>query len=232
MESMLKPDVHVAEKLAMHIADVADTDDLEEKHDIVSCKVSFILSLLDNLIREGHCVLIFSQTHKMLNLIQNSMVSRGYEFLRIDGTTKASDRVNIVNDFQIGVGASIFLLTSQVGDLGLMLTRADRVIVVDPAWNPSMDNQSVDRAYRIGQTKDVIVYRLMTCGTVEEKIYRKQVKSISPFSVQDVQRQFFIMPWGMKCAVGTYCMLEFLIPCCKWGNIALLGLCFKLYKAV
>nr|POE55692.1 protein chromatin remodeling 24 [Quercus suber] len=175
MESMLKPDVHVAEKLAMHIADVADTDDLEEKHDIVSCKVSFILSLLDNLIREGHCVLIFSQTHKMLNLIQNSMVSRGYEFLRIDGTTKASDRVNIVNDFQIGVGASIFLLTSQVGDLGLMLTRADRVIVVDPAWNPSMDNQSVDRAYRIGQTKDVIVYRLMTCGTVEEKIYRKQI---------------------------------------------------------
>ncbi|KAK7831056.1 protein chromatin remodeling 24 [Quercus suber] len=186
MESMLKPeDVHVAEKLAMHIADVVDTDDLEEKHNIVSCKISFILSLLvgnaahglidsqifkliaqydlfndflqDNLIQEGRCVLIFSQTRKMLNLIQ---------------------------DFQKGVGASIFLLTSRVGGLGLTLTRADRVIVVDPAWNPSTDNQSVDRAYRIGQTKDVIVYRLMTCGTVEEKIYRKQVKYISPFSVQ------------------------------------------------
>lgn len=96
----------------------------------------------------------------------------------------------------------------------------------------STDNQSVDRAYRIGQTKDVIVYRLMTCGTVEEKIYRKQVKSISPFSVQDIQRQYLIMPWGMKCAVGTYCLLEVLIPCCKWGNIALLGLCSKSYKAV
>uniref|UniRef100_A0A7N2RCC1 Uncharacterized protein n=1 Tax=Quercus lobata TaxID=97700 RepID=A0A7N2RCC1_QUELO len=233
MESMLKPeDVHVAEKLAMHIADVADTDDLEEKHDSVSCKISFILSLLDNLIQEGRCVLIFSQTRKMLNLIQNSIVSKGYEFLRIDGTTKAGDRVKIVNDFQKGVGASIFLLTSRVGGLGLTLTRADRVIVVDPAWNPSTDNQSVDRAYRIGKTKDVIVYRLMTCGTVEEKIYRKQVKSISPFSVQDIQRQYLIMPWGMKCAVGTYCLLEVLIPCCKWGNIALLGPCSKSYKAV
>ncbi|KAI3782236.1 hypothetical protein L2E82_12275 [Cichorium intybus] len=78
-------------------------------------------------------------------------------------------------DFQEGIGAPIFLLTSQVGGLGLTLTKADRVVVVDPAWNPSTDNQSVDCAYRISQKKDVIVYRLMTCGTVEEKIYRKQI---------------------------------------------------------
>ncbi|KAM1200979.1 hypothetical protein ACFX2I_017177 [Malus domestica] len=83
--------------------------------------------------------------------------------------------MRVVNDFLEGNGAPIFLLTSQVGGLGLTLTRADRVIVVDPAWNPSTDNQSVDRAYRIRQNKDVIVYRLMTCGTVEEKIYRKQI---------------------------------------------------------
>lgn len=69
----------------------------------------------------------------------------------------------------------MFLLTTQVGGLGLTLTAADRVIIVDPAWNPSTDNQSVDRAYRIGQQKDVVVYRLITCGTVEEKIYKKQV---------------------------------------------------------
>lgn len=111
----------------------------------------------------------------MLNLIQESLVKNGFEFLRIDGTTKASDRLKIVNEFQEGNVAPIFLLTSQVGGLGLTLTRADRVIVVDPAWNPSTDNQSVDRAYRIGQKKDVIVYRLMTCGTIEEKIYRMQV---------------------------------------------------------
>ncbi|KAI8032347.1 Protein CHROMATIN REMODELING 24 [Camellia lanceoleosa] len=175
MDSMVnQEDTVVAEKLAMHIADVTERSVFEEKHN-VSCKITFILSLLDNLISDGHCVLIFSQTRKMLNLIQESLVIEGYEFLRIDGTTKASDRLKIVNDFQEGVGAPIFLLTSQVGGLGLTLTKADRVIVVDPAWNPSTDNQSVDRAYRIGQKKDVIVYRLMTCGTIEEKIYRKQI---------------------------------------------------------
>ncbi|KAK7831062.1 protein chromatin remodeling 24, partial [Quercus suber] len=188
MESMLKPeDVHMAEKLAMHIADVAETDDLEEKHDIISCKIYFILSLLDNLIREGHRVLIFSQTRKMLDLIQ---------------------------DFQEGVGAPIFLLTSQVGGLGLTLTKADRVIVVDPAWNPSTDNQSVDRAYRIGQTKDVIVYRLMTCGTVEEKIYRKQIykgglfktatehkEQIRYFSQQDLRELFSLPAQGFDVSV-------------------------------
>ena len=80
-----------------------------------------------------------------------------------------------VQEFQTRDDIPVFLLTSQVGGLGLTLTAADRVIIVDPAWNPSVDNQSVDRAYRIGQRKDVIVYRLITCGTVEEKIYRKQV---------------------------------------------------------
>ncbi|XP_061346860.1 protein CHROMATIN REMODELING 24 [Gastrolobium bilobum] len=206
MDSMLKPEeVNVAEKLAKHIADVAETDKFKDEHD-VSCKISFIMSLLDNLIPEGHNVLIFSQTRKMLNLIQECLVSKGYEFLRIDGTTKASDRLRIVNEFQEGIGAPIFLLTSQVGGLGLTLTRADRVIVVDPAWNPSTDNQSVDRAYRIGQKKDVIVYRLMTCGTVEEKIYRKQVykgglfktatehkEQIRYFSQQDL-RDIFSLP--------------------------------------
>ncbi|XP_056168779.1 protein CHROMATIN REMODELING 24 isoform X1 [Syzygium oleosum] len=176
MDSMVNPeDVGMAEKLAMHIADIGERDEFQETSDIISCKISFTMSLLDNLIPDGHNVLIFSQTRKMLDLIQDSLLSRGYEYLRIDGTTKASDRIKIVNDFQEGIGAPIFLLTSQVGGLGLTLTKADRVIVVDPAWNPSTDNQSVDRAYRIGQMKDVIVYRLMTCGTIEEKIYRKQI---------------------------------------------------------
>ncbi|KAJ0040417.1 hypothetical protein Pint_27404 [Pistacia integerrima] len=210
MDSMLNPeDARVAEKLAMYIADAAEEDDFQEQHDNVSCKISFILSLLDKLVPEGHNVLIFSQTRKMLNLIQESIVSNGYKFLRIDGTTKASDRVKIVNEFQEGDVAPIFLLTSQVGGLGLTLTKADRVIVVDPAWNPSTDNQSVDRAYRIGQKKDVFVYRLMTCGTVEEKIYRKQIykgglfktatehkEQIRYFSQQDLQELFSLPQQG------------------------------------
>ncbi|XP_010521188.1 PREDICTED: protein CHROMATIN REMODELING 24 [Tarenaya hassleriana] len=207
MESTLtQEEAGVAERLAMHIADNIDTDDFQAKHDSVSCKISFIMSLLSKLIPEGHHVLIFSQTRKMLNLIQESLTSNRYKFLRIDGTTKSADRLKIVNDFQEGNGAPIFLLTSQVGGLGLTLTKADRVIVVDPAWNPSTDNQSVDRAYRIGQKKDVIVYRLMTSGTVEEKIYRKQVykgglfktatehkEQIRYFSQQDL-RELFSLP--------------------------------------
>ncbi|XP_004229292.1 protein CHROMATIN REMODELING 24 isoform X2 [Solanum lycopersicum] len=196
----------VAERLVMQMANVSEK--LEEEvvsHD-VSCKITFILALLDNLIPGGHNVLIFSQTRKMLNHLQDALISNGFQFMRIDGTTKATDRLKIVNEFQEGHGAPIFLLTSQVGGLGLTLTRADRVIVVDPAWNPSMDNQSVDRAYRIGQTKDVVVYRLMTTGTVEEKIYRKQVykgglfktatehkEQIRYFSQQDL-RELFSLP--------------------------------------
>ncbi|VYS71333.1 unnamed protein product [Arabidopsis thaliana] len=209
MDSTLtQEEAGVAERLAMHIADNVDTDDFQTKNDSISCKLSFIMSLLENLIPEGHRVLIFSQTRKMLNLIQDSLTSNGYSFLRIDGTTKAPDRLKTVEEFQEGHVAPIFLLTSQVGGLGLTLTKADRVIVVDPAWNPSTDNQSVDRAYRIGQTKDVIVYRLMTSATVEEKIYRKQVykgglfktatehkEQIRYFSQQDL-RELFSLPKG------------------------------------
>ena len=77
--------------------------------------------------------------------------------------------------FQSDPSIKLALLTSQVGGLGLTLTAADRVVIYDPAWNPAADSQSVDRAYRIGQTRDVVVYRLVTCGTVEEKVYRRQV---------------------------------------------------------
>ncbi|XP_076947396.1 protein CHROMATIN REMODELING 24-like [Bidens hawaiensis] len=221
MDSVLNQEDHgVAEKLAMHIADVADKYDIRENNDI-SCKISFIVSLLENLVPEGHNVLIFSQTRKMLNLIQDAISAQGYKFLRIDGTTKASDRLKIVNDFQEGVGAPIFLLTSQVGGLGLTLTKADRVIVADPAWNPSTDNQSVDRAYRIGQTKDVIVYRLMTCGTVEEKIYRKQIykgglfrsateqkEQIRYFSQQDLKELFSLPKHGFDVSLTQQQLYE------------------------
>ncbi|XBJ18112.1 hypothetical protein VPH35_009359 [Triticum aestivum] len=144
-------DMLMAENMAMNLADMAHADEALQAGQEVSCKLSFIMSLLEAILLEG------------------------YNFLRMDGTTETSERERIVKDFQDGLGAQIFLLTTKVGGLGLTLTKAARVIVVDPAWNPSTDNQSVDRVYRIGQTKDVIVYRLMTSATVEEKIYKLQV---------------------------------------------------------
>ncbi|CAN6236773.1 unnamed protein product [Urochloa humidicola] len=190
MDEMLDDqDIGMVEKMAMNLADMAHNDDALEVGQDVSCKLSFIMSLLRNLVQEGHHVLIFSQTRKMLNLIQEAILLEGYKFLRIDGTTKISERERIVKDFQDGPGAPIFLLTTQVGGLGLTLTKAARVIVVDPAWNPSTDNQSVDRAYRIGQTKDVIVYRLMTSATIEEKIYKLQVFKGALFRTATEQKE-------------------------------------------
>ncbi|KAL2941812.1 Protein CHROMATIN REMODELING 24 [Bienertia sinuspersici] len=184
MDSTLnQEDCGLAEKLAMHAANLTEEGDFQEKHDTLSCKISFILSLLGKLIPEGHNVLIFSQTRKMLNLIQESLVTHGFEFLRIDGTTKASDRLKIVDEFQEGRGPPIFLLTSQVGGLGLTLTNADRVIVVDPAWNPSTDNQSVDRAYRIGQKKDIYKGGLFKTATEHKEQTRY-------FSQQDLKELF------------------------------------------
>ncbi|KAL4567255.1 hypothetical protein LXL04_022833 [Taraxacum kok-saghyz] len=192
-------DQGVAESLAMHIADVTKGYEIGESYDILSCKISFIMSLLDKLIPEGHNVLIFSQTRIMLDIIQVTLHAKGYKFLRMDGNTKASDRLKIVKDFQEG-RAPIFLLTTRVGGLGLTLTKADRVIVVDPHWNPSIDNQSVDRAYRIGQEKDVIVYRLVTCGTIEEKIYKTQIYKWGLFksATEDKMQISYFSYWDRK----------------------------------
>ncbi|OEL32455.1 Protein CHROMATIN REMODELING 24, partial [Dichanthelium oligosanthes] len=145
MDEMLNDqDIGMVEKMAMNLADMTHDDDALQVGQDVSCKLSFIMSLLRNLMKRGI----------MLN----------------------SGLFSNIQDFQEGTGARIFLLTTQVGGVGFTLTKAARVIVVDPAWNPSTDNQSVDRAYRIGQIKDVIVYRLMTSATIEEKIYKLQVQ--------------------------------------------------------
>lgn len=140
-----------------------------------SCKTVFVLDLLKILIPAGHRTLIFSQSRKMLDILEASLKAANWQFCRIDGSVPTDERQARVNVFQNDHSIQVFLLTSQVGGLGLTLTGADRVVIVDPAWNPSVDSQSVDRAYRIGQTKNVVVYRLISCGTVEDKIYRKQV---------------------------------------------------------
>ncbi|KAG0625186.1 hypothetical protein M758_2G034400 [Ceratodon purpureus] len=165
-------DIQAAEAMTRSLAGMVEED---EGLGAPSCKIDFLMALLENLVAEGHRTLIFAQTKKMLNIIQDEVLDREWVFRRIDGTIKAAEREQYVQEFQSDENIPLFLLTSQVGGLGLTLTGADRVVIVDPAWNPSTDNQSVDRAYRIGQKNNVVVYRLMTCGTIEEKIYRKQV---------------------------------------------------------
>lgn len=145
-------------------------DNLHKTGFEASCKTVFVLSLLRNLVANGHRTLVFSQSRVMLDILEAAVRAEGWRLCRIDGTVNAQERAHRVNTFQTSLDIPIFLLTSQVGGLGLTLTAANRVIVVDPAWNPSVDSQSVDRAYRIGQKRDVIVYRLISCGTVLQNI--------------------------------------------------------------
>ncbi len=138
-----------------------------------SCKSAFVLAFVAAAAAGGHRTLVFSQSRAMLDGIEAASRAAGHKLCRIDGTVPAAERARLVALFQGDTSIPLFLLTSAVGGLGLTLTGADRVIVVDPAWNPAADAQAVDRAYRMGQSRDVAVYRLITCGTVEEKIYRK-----------------------------------------------------------
>ncbi|KAM9227073.1 DNA excision repair protein ERCC-6-like [Leptosomus discolor] len=141
-----------------------------------SGKMLFLVGLLERLREEGHRTLVFSQSRKMLDIIEHVLSRRHFKIMRIDGTvTHLTEREKRINAFQSNKDYCLFLLTTQVGGVGITLTAASRVVIFDPSWNPATDAQAVDRAYRIGQKENVVIYRLITCGTVEEKIYRRQV---------------------------------------------------------
>jgi len=142
-----------------------------------SAKLRCLSSLLPELAARGHRILVFSQSLKMLDLIQICCLRPNkLRCLRIDGQTDAMVRAEKVAKFQGQPDRfSCMLLTTNVGGVGLNLTSADRVIMVDPAWNPATDAQAVDRAFRIGQTKEVRVYRLIMSGLIEDKMFRLQV---------------------------------------------------------
>ena len=152
-----------------------DVDSLNEASPTLSAKTKFLMSMLDRFRREGRRTLVFSQSQRMLDIIEAAIRAENLKFVRIDGKSSVEERDRRVSFFRSNDDIPVMLLTARVGGLGLTITEATRVIIYDPAWNPTTDNQSVDRAYRIGQTQNVVVYRLITCGTVEEKIYRRQV---------------------------------------------------------
>uniref|UniRef100_A0A8D2D7I1 DNA excision repair protein ERCC-6-like n=1 Tax=Sciurus vulgaris TaxID=55149 RepID=A0A8D2D7I1_SCIVU len=160
-----------------------DSSDVEHIHHLTddtlmqeSGKMIFLMDLLKRLRDEGHQTLVFSQSRQILNIIERLLKNVHFKTLRIDGTvTHLLEREKRINLFQQNKDYSVFLLTTQVGGVGLTLTAATRVVIFDPSWNPATDAQAVDRVYRIGQKENIVVYRLITCGTVEEKIYRRQV---------------------------------------------------------
>ncbi|CZR59211.1 related to DNA repair helicase ERCC6 [Phialocephala subalpina] len=141
-----------------------------------SGKMQVVKALLEMWKRFGHKTLLFSQGVQMLDIIEEFVKSLpGFNYLRMDGGTNIKDRQTLVDRFNKDPDLHVFLLTTKVGGLGVNLIGANRVIIFDPDWNPSTDVQARERAWRLGQKKEVTIYRLMTAGTIEEKIYHRQI---------------------------------------------------------
>lgn len=143
---------------------------------LVECSGKLVLldKLLPRLFSQGHKVLIFSQMVRVLNLLEDFLKYKGYSFERLDGSSKSSDRKEAVERFcKPSYNRFIMLLSTKAGGLGLNLTAADTVIIYDSDWNPQNDLQAQARAHRIGQTKSVMVYRLLTRKTYEMEMFHQ-----------------------------------------------------------
>ena len=140
---------------------------------------------IDELMREieenasNHKALVFSQFTSMLGLIGTELTKRKVAYYYLDGSTKAADRLKAVADFQANDAVKIFLISLKAGGVGLNLTAADYVYMVDPWWNPATEQQAIDRTHRIGQQKSVFSYKLICKDSIEEKILKLQQKKKS-----------------------------------------------------
>jgi SNF2 family DNA or RNA helicase len=143
-------------------------DDSPESILLGSSKVTRLIAALEDVVAGGHKALVFSQWTSLLDLIEPHLNNAKIGFTRLDGSTK--DRAAVVQEFQSEAGPPVILLSLKAGGTGLNLTAADHVFLVDPWWNPAVEEQAADRAHRIGQDRPVMVYRLVARDTVEERI--------------------------------------------------------------
>jgi len=148
---------------------------IPEKQSLISDagKLFVLDGLLARLKEGGHRVLIYSQMTRMIDLLEEYMSHRQHSYMRLDGSSKIHERRDMVADFQNRQDIFVFLLSTRAGGLGINLTAADTVIFYDSDWNPTVDQQAMDRAHRLGQTRQVTVYRLICKGTIEERILQR-----------------------------------------------------------
>lgn len=150
-----------------------------------SSKITLLLETLDVALGAGHKALIFSQWTSLLNLVEPELRKSEIDFGRIDGSTR--DRAKVVDHFQSENGPPVLLISLKAGGTGLNLTAADHVFLLDPWWNPAVEDQAADRAHRIGQNNPVLIHRLIARGTVEEKVSIMQEKKRS---IADIANNF------------------------------------------
>ena len=142
-----------------------------------SSKVERLLESLEEAVEDGHKSLVFSQWTSFLDLVEPHLDKAGIGFVRLDGSTR--DRAAVVNEFQSASGPPVMIISLKAGGTGLNLTAADHVYLLDPWWNPAVEDQAADRAHRIGQDKPVIVHKLVAKDTVEEGIIALQQRKRS-----------------------------------------------------
>jgi superfamily II DNA or RNA helicase len=144
------------------------------QHAMSSSKIERLLEALEEAASDGHKALVFSQWTGLLDLVEPHLQNAGIKFTRLDGSTR--DRGAVVNEFQSDNGPPVMLVSLKAGGTGLNLTAADHVFLLDPWWNPAVEDQAADRAHRIGQDRPVMVYRMVAKDTVEERIFALQAK--------------------------------------------------------
>ncbi|HQK19882.1 MAG TPA: C-terminal helicase domain-containing protein, partial [Polyangiaceae bacterium] len=145
---------------------------LPGQHAAQSAKLDLLLDRLCHARDDGHKALVFSQWTSLLDLIEPLLERESLPFLRLDGSTR--DRQSVVQAFQCEEGPPVLLISLKAGGTGLNLTAADHVFLLDPWWNPAVEDQAADRTHRIGQLRPVMVYKLIAKDTVEERIIELQ----------------------------------------------------------
>ena len=142
---------------------------IDPRSTIESAKLHTFLELVDELLRNRHKALVFSQFIGHLDKVREALDARGVRYQYLDGAVPAPQRATRVAAFQAGDG-DLFLISLKAGGTGLNLTAADFVIHLDPWWNPAVEDQASDRAHRIGQSRPVTIYRLVVADSIEERI--------------------------------------------------------------
>ena len=146
---------------------------------VPSTKLDALMEMLDDIVEDGHRVLVFSQFTRFLTLARKRIEAAGIGLCYLDGRTRKRDKV--IDEFRSG-DAPVFLISLKAGGFGLNLTEADYCILLDPWWNPATEDQAVDRIHRIGQTRKVMVYRLVAKDTIEEKVMALKAKKSALFA--------------------------------------------------
>ena len=180
LDNMTKNRFEIFRSLTLLRQASLDVSLVDEKHvGVSSTKLDVLMEMLDDIVADGHRVLVFSQFTRFLTLARTRIRTAGIAHCYLDGRTR--NRPAVIAEFREGV-APVFLISLKAGGFGLNLTEADYCILLDPWWNPATEAQAVDRVHRIGQTRKVMVYRLVAKDTLEEKVMALKARKAALFS--------------------------------------------------